>query len=195
MSRRYSKRRRATGPRFCPVCGGLLRLLRLTFCSHRCRGLNSRNQTEARFWSKVKKTATCWLWVAGKTAKGYGTFKWHGKKSGLAHKLSWELANGPVPSGRELCHNCPGGDNKACVNPSHLFLGTHDMNMKDAMTKGRILCGSKLPTAKLTEGKVKLARRLYEKGGITYAKLGIKFGVSEGTIRLAVLGIKWRHVA
>lgn len=92
----------------------------------------------SRFWSKVEKTETCWVWTKGKDAQGYGAFSFNGKNV-RAHRFSYELVHGPTEL--SVLHHC---DNPPCVNPNHLYAGTHSDNMKDAHSRNR-MDYSKLP--------------------------------------------------
>lgn len=157
------------------------------FCSRKCAGV-LRQSDEERFWSKVKKTAGCWLWTGVKSS-GYGQFGSFGSMK-HAHRFSWELANGRrVPDGMFVCHTC---DNKACVNPAHLFIGTPSDNSTDARRKGRFpQVGEGHHLAKLTRESVAEIRRLRRDERTSWTELGRRFGVSPSAARFAALGHTW----
>lgn len=99
------------------------------------------NEHVARFWSKVNTNGAaileslCWEWTASKTKKGYGRIRNSVFGEVTAHRLSYLIHSGAIPSGLWVLHRC---DNRACVNPDHLFLGTHKDNMHDCSAKGRL---------------------------------------------------------
>jgi len=125
-------------PRNCAACGQSFRVLASTspqrFCSHACsvKAINVKNRRGTitdRFWSKVNKTETCWLWTASKNQSGFGLFGTEKRSNGTmrmecAHRFSWQLHYGPIPEGARVVHICPSGSNPACVNPEHLQLHT-----------------------------------------------------------------------
>lgn len=155
---------------------------------------NFRMTLEGRFWKKVNKRGPreCWEWTACRNRKGYGLINILGS-SQLAHRVSFSLLVGEIPGSRLVCHTC---DNPSCVNPCHLFLGTHKSNMDDKMAKGRHKCprGSRHSSAKLTESKVLHIRREYSGGGVSMASLAKKFQVSAAAVEFIIQRRTWRHV-
>jgi hypothetical protein len=87
-----------------------------------------------RFWEKVDKSGECWLWTGALASNGYGRITPVTGVSAGAHRVSYELHNGPIPKGMMVMHSC---DVPSCVNPDHLSLGTAKDNMADMWTKGR----------------------------------------------------------
>lgn len=100
--------------------------------------ITPQNELE-RFWQKVNKTKACWEWTSVRTKAGYGQFNISPGRGNVhfvyAHRYSYKLHNGVDPGQLCVCHKC---DNPRCVNPAHLFLGTHTDNVRDAIKKGRI---------------------------------------------------------
>jgi hypothetical protein len=90
---------------------------------------------EERFWSKVdiKDKDSCWEWISSVSSPGYGQFNYKGVHIS-SHRLSWILTNGEIPKDKNVLHKC---DNRRCVNPDHLYLGTQSNNICDAITRGR----------------------------------------------------------
>lgn len=86
----------------------------------------SRIDPIVRFWAKVTKTESCWLWTGGKTIGGYGTFGVSAGVSKLAHRFAYELSTGPIPAGYDIDHLCR---TRHCVNPAHLEAVSHRVNM------------------------------------------------------------------
>ena len=156
--------------------------------------MKSRDPIE-RFWSHVDKGKNCWEWTAAKK-NGYGLFgrKVPGTvimKGVYAHRHSWEIQNGPIPKGLCVLHKC---DNRPCVRPDHLFIGTKADNTADMVAKGRDrqprLKGSAQSGSKLTEANV-LAIRASTESQPAEAR---KYGVSQVLISRIRLKRAWKHL-
>lgn len=133
-----------------------------------------------RFWSKVDCTADCWLWTGARFARnGYGQVT----GGQCAHRVAWELTNGPIPANQRVLHAC---DIPACVNPAHLFLGTHKDNMADAARKGR-LSVARPKAQRVTDAQVSQIRDLAARG-VRQVELARQFKVSEPFVSMVVRG-------
>jgi hypothetical protein len=161
-----------------------------------------------RFESRIDRSVEggCWIWVGGRFKTGYGSFSpSHGKRL-KAHRVSYELACGPIPPGMFVCHHC---DNPPCVNPAHLFVGTPRDNMEDARRKGRLAAGERSwsrmhperlargvhnGNSKLGDDDIREILRSYNAGELTQVELSARFGVGQTTISEIVRGEHWKHL-
>lgn len=151
-----------------------------------------------RFWEKVNKSGPngCWLWTAAVDRKGYGLFGIHQRTGGNtgAHRMAWELTNGPIPDDMSVLHNCPGGnDNPRCVNPAHLWLGNQAENMADMQAKGHSTTGTRNSQAKITDDDVLEIRRLVA-DGVRRKEVAARFGICGSSVDNIVNGTTWKHV-
>lgn len=168
-----------------------------------------------RFWAWAGRTGddACWEWQGSIGSNGYGRLT-HQGEAWLAHRAAYTLANGTIPAGMFVCHAC---DNRRCVRASHLFLGTHEDNVRDMVAKRRnrversrvntprgdehwsrrrrdlVARGPMQPASKLSDDAVREAR-LGRQQGASYPALARRYGVSIATIRSAVVGRTWKHV-
>lgn len=133
---------------------------------------------EARFWSKVEKLGSneCWEWK-GTLSHGYGYFLIKWRHAIAAHRMAYVICKGPIPERLFVCHHC---DNPKCVNPNHLFLGTHADNMHDGWNKNRFPYGDNHSKSKLSSGQVVQIRKIGT--SMTQLKIAKMFGVSRGHI-------------
>lgn len=133
---------------------------------------------EQRFWRKVDKRGPdeCWPFTGTKNQYGYGRIRKGGDRGGkmiFAHRVSWEMHNGPIPDGLQALHKC---DNPPCVNPAHLFLGDNDDNIKDKLQKGRAR------SRQLNEN-ARVAIMALLKLNVSQAKIGEVVGVCPKTVQ------------
>lgn len=133
------------------------------------------------FWAQIKKTSTCWPWMGSRNDKGYGHIQIN-KRHIYVHRFIWMWFNGAIPDGLEVCHKC---DNPSCLNPKHLFLGSHADNMNDCARKGRN------GNAKLTEWDIREIRRRTDMPVIALARA---FMVGGRNIRELKARRTWKHV-
>lgn len=177
----------------------------------------------ARLWSKIDRSAgpdACWPYLGGRSHNGYGQFTFKHIYNVRAHRVVYELANGPIPDGKFIMHTC---DNPPCCNPAHLRLGTPLDNMQDMAAKGRASTGlrngahthperrprgdtnglhahpekaakgERHGCARLTEVDVREIRALRQ-AGVSGAELALRFGVSRAQISHIVLRHHWKHI-
>jgi hypothetical protein len=160
-----------------------------------------------RFWGKVDRSGgadACWGWIGAKHGGGYGLIRCG--KLCRAHRVSWEMEYGPVPEGLHVLHRC---DNPPCVNPAHLFLGTHQDNMDDRTAKdrnprgdqhpykadpSRAARGERIGRSKMTRELVSWARKTFQAGGVSISALARTVGISHQGMRSIIIGKTWRHV-
>lgn len=152
------------------------------------------DSTVERFLSKAcisDEPSACWVWQKGLSRKGYGSFSANGK-SVQAHRYSYEIAFGAIPDNLCVCHRC---DNRRCVNPHHLWLGTNADNTRDKMQKGRhvVAFGVKQANAKLTDAKVIEIFHLRQRG-LSQEKIAKQFGLDQTAISLVLRRKTWKHV-
>jgi hypothetical protein len=133
-----------------------------------------------RLIEKVEKSPDgCWNWTAAKSNVGYGLF-WMCGRYVSAHRASWEIANGKIPDGACVLHRC---DNRLCVNPEHMYVGTLKQNMRDRQIRDR--CNKKLSISDVK--KIRADNR-------STRKIGKDYGVSGQTVHAIKAGLIWRYV-
>jgi hypothetical protein len=147
-----------------------------------------RGTVEERFWNKfdIDSDTGCWNWV-GATDRGYGRLEISGKTI-KANRLSWIIYRGDIPEGLCVCHVC---DNRKCVNPDHLWLGTIAENNKDATIKGRIASGENHGKHKLCVEDIYFIRDLYAQGH-SQRYIADIVGIHQGTVSQIVRRITWK---
>ena len=136
----------------------------------------------------------CWLWNGYKNAFGYGVLRFRGHKSHKAHRASYRLHVGEIPSGLVVMHKC---DTPACVNPSHLSVGTRLDNIRDCVSKGRARGGSnageKHPLSVLKREDVEAIFSMFDQG-LSRKQIAERMPVTRGQISGILRGRNWRNV-
>lgn len=178
---------------------------RATYCSRECYWRHhpgpKPSNAASRFWAKVNKDGpvvrpnlgACWIWTGARYPSGYGASVYEGHQT-HAHRVSWQMKNGPLPDGMWVLHHC---DNRPCVRPDHLFEGTAQDNVDDMMKKGRNgyrrFVGSDHGMARLTPQEVAEIRALA--GRQPVAETARQFGVSWSHTKRIQTGEAWSSVA
>lgn len=151
------------------------------------------NKTIARFWERVARSGddACWIWQGACNTNGYGILSVN-LKTTLAHRFSWGLHYGEIPAGEGyhgtcVMHKC---DNKLCVNPNHLSLGTQGDNMKDMVSKKRANYGARKKLS--TEAATEIKQILASKGRASLRRLAKEYGVSHNALWQIAHGIAWK---
>jgi HNH endonuclease len=142
----------------------------------------TRKPLASRFWPKVHKTETCWLWTGGTTKDGYGILADEDGTLIYAHRAAWKLTHGD-PGDQDVLHRC---DNPPCVNPDDLFLGSAKDNGQDMAKKRR-------GTSTLSPEQVREVRAL-SKSGVSMYAIADRFGLSQAAIWYVVRRKTYTHV-
>lgn len=157
----------------CELCSTLCyKKYARAFCSDKCR-----------FMAYVEKSDDCWIWKGGINRRGYGKFSFLEKKSAIASRVSYELFKGPIEKEKYVCHLC---DIPLCVNPDHLWIGSHVENMLDMIEKER-------QHSKLLPMDIIKIRKLWEQGS-SNAKLCEMFNITSGTVSSIIHRRIWKHI-
>lgn len=191
----WGRRNRKLSDINCAQCGATFRPRANVdkCCSDQCKALwwEAYKFTRAvrRFWARVIKTEGCWEWQGRKDKKGYGYCRAFDRTLWRTHRLSWFIHHGPIPEGQWVLHKC---DNPSCVRPDHLFLGDHDANTEDKISKSRQargeMCKKKLIAAQVLE-----IRKLRGEGH-SLRVVAKKFNVTYVNIAAITKRLTWKHL-
>jgi hypothetical protein len=161
--------------------------------------------TEQRFAAKTRRKGECLEWIGSRNSSGYGMF-YYGGQTRKAHRVAYEMAHGSIADGMQICHRC---DNPWCVEPSHLFMGSASDNMRDALSKGRLVTpitsaqrhfhaghaprGERASGARLTRAQAQEIV-LAAAGGELTKTLASRYGVARSTIQGVLRGSTWADI-
>jgi hypothetical protein len=154
---------------------------------------NSIESITTRWAEKVIKGEGCWLWSAHiRPDNGYGSFGMRGRTTS-AHRASWIIHFGEIPEGLFVLHRC---DNRRCVRPDHLFLGTNKDNSDDKIAKGRArhAIGEAASKARLTSGQVAEIRAIFTRSAPKWSAVAKQYGVSSTAVKRIVARETWAHL-
>lgn len=151
------------------------------------------NRLAMRFWTKVAITTTdqCWEWKASKRPLGYGQFRYIGSKYKHAHWVAHELIKGPVPADKMVLHSC---DNRGCVNPGHLRIGTAKDNRQDTILRNRhnAAKGEQHHKSRLSLVAAKEIKKLLSEG-VKPMDISRQFNIGHSSVYQIRDGVLWKH--
>lgn len=141
-----------------------------------------------RFWEKIQKSDDCWIWTSGKDLDGYGLFQLESRRTVRAHRLMYQITEGPIPDGNVIMHSC---DNPPCVNPGHLAAVHELVNIADRDTKGRTSQKSRHYAAKVSQEQVDQLRQRVFAGEKIY-RIHSEYGISYSQAKSIAAGRTWK---
>ena len=151
----------------------------------------------SKLWNYTRQEGDCWVWTRCRFENGYGAFK-VANKQWRTHRLAWTLMHGEIPAGLQVNHHC---DNKACINPAHLYVGDQKQNRQDAVRRGRTAkgirngmythpesrsTGERNSNHKITDEQRADMRIAYAQGGVTLSQLGKQYGITAQSVYSSV---------
>lgn len=143
----------------------------------------------ARFWNAVDMSGDCWTWCGSTTPAGYG-WMWIDGKNTMAHRIAWELFEGRPDPELMVCHRC---DNRICVRPDHLFLGTAADNNADRDAKGRAAIGERSGNSRLRSDQVYAIRAMRDRG-VSTPVIARLFQIPPGHAWMIGARKSWSHL-
>jgi hypothetical protein len=182
----------------CPSCGKVFSAphwQKLVFCSRGCSAKARTVPVQERFRSYVGVTtsAGCILWTGCINKNGYGIIsdRTASGRNILAHRLAWEIENGPIPDGLLILHEC---DNTICINIAHMRIGTHKENSEDSVSRNRQARGERSGVAVLTEAIVRAIRARHAEGGVSQGQIAREFGTIQQQVSRIINRVIWKHI-
>lgn len=166
------------------------------YCNRKCKYSHLKQLSYDDEYQKYKllksvivQQNNCWEWQKSKNTDGYANWKYKGKQQ-HASRISYLLFIGDIPINKIVCHSC---DNRKCVNPNHLFLGTRKENTQDMVNKDRHTRGERSPNSKTTNNIVIEIRELFSRG-MKQSEIAKVYGFNPTFINRIVLRKTWRHI-
>lgn len=140
----------------------------------------------------VIEVGSCWNWIGSISQNGYGRFTCKKSREYGAHRFSWKMFNSKeIPKDMVIRHTC---DNKRCVSPFHLVLGTSKQNSADMVLRGRSMKGELHASCKLKDYEVSEIRKLYADGNISMGDLAIKYRITKVPVYKIIHRKSWKHI-